>query len=68
MNGVNHLEKNTQFLRPRYILAGRTTNFSFGSVPRKTTSYEELSLTLISQTSYILNIDGVRSREEMFEH
>ena len=59
---------NTRFLRPRYVPTGRTTNFSFGFVPRKTTAYEEISLTPISQTGYILNIDGARNREEIFEH
>jgi len=59
---------NTRFLRPRYVSAGRTTNFSFGFTQRKTTSYEEIGLTPISQTSYILNIDGARNREEIFKH
>ena len=35
--------RNSQFLRPRYVSAGRTTNFSFGFTPRKTTSYEEIA-------------------------
>ena len=48
---------NTRFLKPRYIPAGRTTNISFGFIPRKTTAYEEISLTPISQTGYIFNID-----------
>jgi len=48
--------QNNQFLRPRYVSAGRTTNFFFGFTPRKTTSYEEIGLALISQASYILNI------------
>jgi len=59
---------NTRFLRPRYVSARRTTNFSFGFTPRKTTSYEEISLNPISQIGYILNIDGARNREEIFEH
>ena len=59
---------NSQFLRPRYISVGRTTNFFFGFTPRKTTSYEEIGLTPISQTGYILNINGARNREEIFEH
>jgi len=54
--------QNSQFLRLRYASAGRTTNFSFGFTPRKTTSYEEIGLTPISQTGYILNIDGARNR------
>ena len=37
--------RNTHFLRPRYAPAGPTTNFSFGFVPRKTTTFEEISLT-----------------------
>ena len=60
--------RNTQFLRPRYNPVGRTINFSFEFIPRKTTSYEEIRLTPISQTGYILNIDGARNREEIFEH
>jgi len=60
--------RNIQFLRPRYVLVGRTTNFSFGFISRKTISYEEISLTPISQIGYILNIDGTRNREEIFEH
>ena len=60
--------RNTHFLRPRYVLAGRTANFSFGFIPRKTTTFEEIDLTPISQTGYILNIDGARNREEIFEH
>ena len=61
-------KRNTQFLRQRYVPAGRATNFFFGFVPRKTTSYEEVSLTPISQTGYILNINRVRNREKIFEH
>jgi len=57
---------NTRFLRPRYISTERTTNFSFGFTPRKTTSSEKMGLTSISQTGYILNIDGARNREEIF--
>ena len=34
----------------------------------KTTTYEEIDLPSISQTGYILNIDGARNREEIFEH
>ena len=60
--------RNSQFLRLRYVSAGRTTNFSFGFTPRKTTSYEEIGLTQISQIGYILNIDGARNRKEIFEH
>ena len=36
---------NTQFLRARYVSAGRTSNFFFGFTPRKTTFYENISLT-----------------------
>ena len=60
--------RSTNFLRSRYILAGRISNFSFGFIPRKTTTYEESDLTLISQTGYILNIDRAHNREEIFEH
>ena len=60
--------RNNQFVRLIYVSAGRTTNFSFGFTPKKTTSYEEIGLTPISQTGYILNIDGARNREEIFEH
>ena len=69
-NSVNNVvrkpqssRRNTQPLRPRYVPAGRTTNFSFGFKPRKTISYEEISLIRISQTGYILNIDEPRNRE-----
>ena len=44
------------------------TNFSFGFVPRKITTFKEIGLASISQTGYILNIDKVRNREEIFEH
>ena len=37
-------KRNTQLLRPRYVSAGRITNFSLGFIPRKTTSYEKISL------------------------
>ena len=60
--------RNTHFLRPRYVPAGRTSNFSFGFIPRKITTYEEIGLSPIGQTGYILNIDGARNREEIFEH
>jgi len=60
--------RNTHFLRPRYVLAGRTSNFFFGFIPRKTMTYEEISLTPISQTGYILNIDEIHNREEIIEH
>lgn len=39
--------RNTHFLRPRYVCAGRTSNFSFGFIPRKTTTFEEIGLTPI---------------------
>ena len=42
--------RNTHFIRPRYILVGRTTNFSFVFILRKTTTFEEVDLTLFSQT------------------
>ena len=37
--------RNTNFVRPRHIQSGRTTNFSFGFIPRKTAIYEEIDLT-----------------------
>jgi len=37
-------------------------------ISRKNTSYEEVNLNPISQKRCILNIDGVRNREEIFEH
>ena len=60
--------RNTNFIRPRYVPTGRTINFSFGFIPRKITTFEEIGLTPINQTGYILNIDGTRNREEIFEH
>jgi len=52
--------RNIHFMRPRYISAGRTTKFSFAFNPRK--SFEEINLIPISQTGYILKIDGTRNR------
>jgi len=60
--------RNTHFLRPRYVPVGRAINFFFGFVPRKTTTFEEISLTPISQIGYILNIYGARNRDEIFEY
>ena len=60
--------RNSQFLRPRYVSVGRTTNFFFGFTLRKITSYEDIDLTPISQTGYILNINGAQNRKEIFEH
>ena len=34
--------RNTHFTRPRYVAVGRTTNFSFRFIPRKTTTFEEV--------------------------
>ena len=31
-------------------------------------TFKEIDLTLISQTGYILNINGARNREEIFDH
>ena len=59
--------RNTHFLRPKYVLVGRTSN-SFGFIPRKATIFDEIGLTPISQTGYILNINGTRNREEVFKH
>jgi len=42
--------RNTHLIRPRYVAAGRTTNFFFGFIPRKTTTFEEIGLNPISQT------------------
>ena len=39
---------NTHFLRLRYVPTGRTSNFSFRFIPRKTTTFEEIGLTPIS--------------------
>ena len=61
-------KRNAHFLRPKYVPAGRTSNFSFGFIPRKTTTFDEIGLTPISQTGYIINIDGICNREEIFEH
>ena len=60
--------RNTYFMRPRYVPVGCTTNFSFGFIPRRMTSFEEISLTPISQIGYILNIDGARNTGDIFEH
>ena len=40
--------RNAEFLRPRYVSVGRTTNFSSRFILRKITSYEDVSLTPIS--------------------
>jgi len=50
--------RNTYFMKSRYVLAGQTTNFSFRFIPRKITSFKKISLTLVSHTAYILNING----------
>ena len=63
-----HSRRNTHFIRPRHVPAGCTTNFSFGFIPRKATTFEGIDLTLISQMRYISNIDETRNREEIFEH
>ena len=47
-NLMNLLEKNTHFIRPRYFLAGHTTNFFSGFVLRKTLAFEEIVPTPIS--------------------
>jgi len=51
-NGVNN-----RFLRPRYVQQEEKVIFSFGFIPRKTTSDEEIGLTPTSRTGYILNIN-----------
>jgi len=40
--------RNTHFMRPRYVSARHTTNFSFGFFPGKATSFEEIDFILIS--------------------
>jgi len=42
--------RNTHFIRPMYVSPGHTTNFSLGFIPRKTTTFEKVGLTPISQT------------------
>ena len=45
--------RNTHFLRPKYVPIGRTTNFSFGFVVRKTTTFEKMILLqLVKQDIY----------------
>ena len=49
--------------------SSRTYNqFSFQVYPKETATFEEVSITPIRKTGYILNIDGARNREEIFEH
>ena len=60
--------RNTHFMRPRYVLAERTTNFSFGLIPRKTSTFGGISLSPIRQTRYILNINGAHNREKISEY
>ena len=60
--------KNTYFIRPRYVPAGVQPIFSLWFILRKTTTFEEVGLTPISQMAYILNTDGARNWEEIFEH
>jgi len=57
-------EKNTYFMRPRYIPAECTTNFSFMFIPRKTTTFEDIGLALISKIGYNLNIDGAHNGQK----
>ena len=42
--------RNTHFIRHSYVSAVHTTNFSFEFIPRKATTFEEISITPISQT------------------
>ena len=37
--------RNNNFMRPRHVSAGHTTNFSFGLIPRKILIFEEIDLT-----------------------
>ena len=55
-------------MRPRHVPAEQITNFAFGFIPRETMTFEEIVFTPISQTGYIINIDGACNREEIFEH
>ena len=59
--------RNIRFLRQ--VRCSRMCNqFFLGFIPRKTATFEKISLTLISQTGCNLNIDGAYNREEIFEH
>ena len=49
--------KNTHFMRQKYVLIGRITNFYFRLIPRRVTPFEEIDLISITQTCYFLNID-----------
>ena len=40
---------NKKFMKLRYVPLGRTSNFSFGCIPKKTTFFEKNSLIPISQ-------------------
>ena len=60
--------RNAHFMRPRYVPTGRTTNFSFEFILKKTTTFEEVGLTPINKTGYILNFDGTHNREGIFEN
>jgi len=50
-------------MNPGHIPAGRITNFLFGFILRKTTTFEEIDHTPVSQQGYILNIDRAHNRE-----
>ena len=51
--------RNTKFIGPMYMCSSRTIKqLSLWVHPKKTMSFEETTLTPISQTSYILNICG----------
>ena len=41
--------RNIHFMRHRYVRVEPTTSFSFGFVPWKTTTFEEIGLILINQ-------------------
>jgi len=44
--------RNSNLMRPRYVLRRCTTNFSFGFIPRKTTSYKKLALSQLANRLY----------------
>ena len=41
--------RNIHFMRPTYVPAGRTTNFLFGFIPRKTQHLKKLVLPYIAK-------------------
>ena len=47
-NVTESFRRNTHFMRPKYVPSRHITNFSFGFIQRKTTSFKEISMTPIS--------------------